>query len=118
MGGVCPSTVNPVAKTRATDAGAGNTKGGAHAHQGTGSTGPGRRRRDRKSMRRHKRRTLAAGVGVAPGNALLTGSGVDAFTVNALALGCGALMLQRFMGARNRKQALQALRQSKVERRS
>ena len=70
-----------------------------------------------RAMRRHKRRTLAAGVTlllVTP----LTGSGVDAFTVNALALGCGALMLRRFMGARNRKQAIQALRQSKVERRS
>ena len=59
-----------------------------------------------RAMRRHKRRTLAAGVALLLVTPLLTGSGV------------GALMLRRFMGARNRKQALQALRQSKVERRT
>ena len=71
-----------------------------------------------RAMRRHKRRTLAAGVTLLLVMPLLTGSGVDGEGVNALALGCGALILRRFMGARNRKQALQALRQSKVERRT
>ena len=46
-----------------------------------------------RAMRRHKRRTLAAGAALLLVTPLLTGSGVDAFTVNALALGCGALML-------------------------
>ena len=71
-----------------------------------------------RAMRRHKRRTPAAGVALLLVMPLLTGSGVDAFTVDALALGCGALMLRRFMGVRNRKQAIQALRQSKSERRA
>ena len=69
-----------------------------------------------RAMRRHKRRTLAAGVALLLVTPLLTGSGVDAFTVNALALGVGALMLRRFMIATNRKQAIQAVQQSKVER--
>ena len=69
-----------------------------------------------RAMRRHKRRTLAAGVALLLVTPLLTGSGVDAFTVNALALGYGALLLRRFMSTRNRKQAIQALRQSKIER--
>ena len=37
-----------------------------------------------------------------------------AFTVNALALGCGALMLRRFTDARKRKQAIRVLQQAKA----
>ena len=83
MGGVCPSTVNPVAKTRATDAGAGNTHKEVRMHikervprvlaavAGTA-----------RAMRRHKRRTLAAGVALLLVTPLLTGSGVDAPAVH------------------------------------
>ena len=67
-------------------------------------------------MRRHKRRTLAAGVALFLAMPLLTGVGVDAFTHNALGLGCGALLLRRFTDAR--KQAIRATHQAKAERRS
>ena len=70
------------------------------------------------TLRRHKRQTVAAGAALLLAGPLLTGSGVDAFTVNALGLAVGALMLRRFVGARNRKQAIQALRQAKVQRRT
>ena len=56
-----------------------------------------------RAMRRHKRRTVAAGVALLLVTPLLTGVGVDAITVNALALGVGALMLRRFMGARKQE---------------
>ena len=71
-----------------------------------------------RAIRRHRRRTVATGAALLLVAPLLTGSGVDGFAVNALGLAVGALMLRRFMGARNRKQAIQALRQSKVERRT
>ena len=92
-------------------------KGGAHAHQEQSprvltAAGIGR------AMRRHKRRTLAAGVALFLAMPLLTGVGVDAFTLNALGLGCGALLLRRFTDARKRKQAIRATQQAKAERRS
>ena len=57
-----------------------------------------------RAMRRHKRRTLAAGVALLLVTPLLTASGVDAFTLNTLALGCGALLLRRFTRSRSEAQ--------------
>ena len=83
MGGVCPSTVNPVAKTRAVDAGAGNTNKEVRMHSKervprvlAAVAGTAR------AMRRHKRRTLAAGVALLLVTPLLTGSGADAPAVH------------------------------------
>ena len=56
-----------------------------------------------RAMRRHKRSTLAAGVALLLVTPLLTGPGVDA---------------RRFMSARNRKQEIRAVQQSKAERRT
>ena len=59
-----------------------------------------------RAMRRHKRRRLAAGMALLLVAPLLTGVGVDAFTLNSLALGlgCGALLLRRFTRSRSKAQ--------------
>ena len=59
-------------------------------------------------VKRHRRLTLALGVGLLIVAPLLTGSGGGSFFLNRIGLGIAALVVRRVMRAGNRRQAAQA----------
>ncbi len=59
-------------------------------------------------VKRHRRLTLALGVGLLIVAPLLTGSGGGSFFLNLIGLGIAALVVRRVMRAGNRRQAAQA----------
>ena len=69
-----------------------------------------------RAMRRHKRRTLAAGVALLLVGPLVTGAGYELFALNAVGLGIGALIVRGQVRRRREERAHRLWLQRRAER--